>query len=92
MAFMQRCSTSLTGNLVAAAIDSKDINREAPDRGRENAAWINAIRQIFCRRKLTEALRIGWICQLDELHPRNVSLPLLQSCWRVNRICRYLQR
>jgi hypothetical protein len=64
MAFIQRCSTSLTGNLVAAAIDSKVINREAPFLGRENAAWIKAIKQIFCRRKLMDALRIGWICQL----------------------------
>ena len=64
MAFMQRCSTSLTGSLVAAAIDSNDINREAPFLGRENAAWINAIKQIFCRRKLIDALRMGYIGQL----------------------------
>lgn len=61
---MQRCSTSLTGNFVAAAIDSKDINREAPFLGRENAAWIKAIKQIFCRRKLMDALRIGWMFSL----------------------------
>jgi len=91
MAFMQRCSTSFTGNLVAAAIDSKDINREAPFLGRENAAWIKAMRQIFCRRKLIDALRMGYIGQFVIDHGK-LSRPLLQSCWLGNRICRYLLR